>query len=166
MSLDLSRNRRRAGNRVSRNAAIAFRAERIVARRRLAVVQKQSGMFAFAGFVAGIGIIMLNVGAFFGLSEPLGHAAAATIVAAVNLALAGLLAFHASGISAERELEPVIEVRDLALEDIEAEVGDALGEARDLVENVRRMARHPLGASAPEIIGPALTLLLGILKKK
>ncbi len=165
MSRSLTRDIERAGSRVGRNVSIALRAERIIARRRIAVMRTQTGMMAFAGLVAGIGVIMLNVALFFWLATTYGNALAAGIVAVANFVLAVLVAWAAAKKSAETELEPVIEVRDLAVEDIEAEVGDALSEARDLADNVRRMARDPFGTAGVGLIGPALSLLAKTLKK-
>ncbi len=165
MSRSLSRDIQRSGNRIGRNINIALRAERVIARRRMAVIRSQTGLLAFAGLVAGIGVIMLNVAVFFWLANNYGNAPAAGIVAAANFAIAVLLGVLASRMSAEKELEPVLEVRDLAMEDIEGEVGDALAEAKDLADNVRRMAKDPFGSAGVSLIGPALSILAKTLKK-
>ena len=165
MSRNLSRDLKRTGSRVGRNINIAMRAERLMARRRFSVLQRQTALLALAGLIAGIGVVMLNVGVFFWLSAPLGKAAAGAVLAGVNFALAVALAMFAGRINVEAELQPAMEVRDLALEDIESEVGEALAEARELAEDVRRMARNPLGSIAPGLIGPALSILSKSLKK-
>lgn len=165
MSRNLSRDIQKTGNRVGRNINIALRAERMIARRRMAVMRTQTGMLAFAGLVAGIGVIMLNVAVFFWLSNTYGNASAAGVVAVANFAIAGLVGVLASRVSAEKELEPALEVRNLAMEDIEGEVGDALAEAKDLADNVRRMARDPFGSAGVGLIGPALSVLAKTLKK-
>ena len=71
----------------------------------------------------------------------------------------------AGRMSVEAELEPVTEVRDLALEDIEAEVGDAMTELRDVADGVKRMARDPFGTAGQYLAGPLLSILLKALKK-
>lgn len=165
MSQNLLRNLERSGSRIGRNAHIALRAERVIARRRLAVIRTQTSLMAFAGVVAGIGVLMVNVGLFFWLAESYGKAAAGGLLALLNLGLAAVLALVASRMSAEQELEPVIEVRDLAMEDIEAEVADGLGEAKHLAENVRRIASDPFGAAGSSLLGPILSILMKSLKK-
>ena len=165
MSRNLVRDIERSGSRISRNAHIALRAERVIARRRLAVIRTQTGFMAFAGVMAAIGVLMVNVASFYWLSASFGNALAGGILAVVNFLLAAILATLASRMSAEHELEPVIEVRDLAMEDIEAELSDGLAEAKYLADNVRRIASDPLGSAAPALLGPILSLLVGSLKK-
>lgn len=165
MSRNLVRDIERSGSRIGRNAHIALRAERIIARRRFAVIRTQTGLLAFAGVMAAIGVVMVNVAAFYWLSASYGNASAGSILAVVNLVLAAFLAILASRMSAEKELEPVIEVRDLAMEDIEAELSDGLAEAKYLAENVRRIASDPLGSAAPALLGPILSVLVRSLKK-
>jgi hypothetical protein len=165
MSRNVKSDLQKTGNRVGRNISVALRAERVIAQRRVAAIRKQTGMMAFAGLVAGIGVVMINVAAFFGLATSLGNAWAAVVVAMANFAIAALVALLASRADAEKDLDSVIEVRDLAMEEIEAELGDALDEARDLAANVRRIARDPLGTAGLGLIVPVLTLLAKTLKK-
>ncbi|MBL4556746.1 MAG: hypothetical protein JKP98_04830 [Rhodobacteraceae bacterium] len=62
-------------------------------------------------------------------------------------------------------LEPIAELRDMAVEEIQAEADDAMAEARELARNVRAMARDPLGALAPGLIGPLLAMLTKATRK-
>ncbi|WP_068113338.1 hypothetical protein [Tropicimonas marinistellae] len=165
MTSEITRGLHRSGNRIGRNVTIAMRAERIIARRRLAVLRSQSGLMAFAALIAGIGVVMLNLGAFFWIADSLGNAAAGCVIALANFVIAALLAMQAARMSVEKELEPVIEVRDLAVEDIEAEVAGVLSEAGELAENVRRIARDPFGATLPSLLAPLLSVLLKSLRK-
>ncbi|MEM6576905.1 MAG: hypothetical protein AAF678_00305 [Pseudomonadota bacterium] len=165
MSRNLVRDIERSTGRIGRNAHIALRAERVIARRRLAVFRTQTGLMAFAGAVASIGIVMVNVGLFFWLAESNGNAAAGGILAALNFGLAVILVLVASRMSAERELEPVIEVRDLAMEDIEAEIAEGLDEAKVLAENVRRMASDPFGSIGTSLLAQVIPVLVNSLKK-
>lgn len=93
------------------------------------------------------------------------QAGAAGIVAAANLALAVALALCAAGMSAEKELEALVEMRDMAMGDIEAEVDTAIAEAAELAENVRKLARDPFGSALPNLAGPLIALLLKSMKK-
>ncbi len=165
MNSKMTRDLERTRSRVARNANIALRAERVIARRRFAMLRTQTGLLTFAGLVAGIGVIMLNVGAFFWIASFQGNAAAGVIVAIVNFVLAVLLALFAARVNVDAELAPFMEVRDIAMQDIETEVGDALSEVHDLAENVRRMAKDPFSSTLSGLIGPALSILLKAMKK-
>lgn len=152
-------------NRISRNISIILRAERMIARRHMTVLRNQTGMLGFAALVAGIGLIMLNVAAFYTLRASLSPQVSALIVALVNLGLAALLVALAGKQSAETELEPLTEVRDLAIEDLEVELQGVVTEARELKDNVRRIARDPLGTALPAMLIPLLTSLLSHIRK-
>ena len=147
-------------NRISRNLTILFRTERLIARRQMAVLRAQTGLVAFAGLVAGIAIIMLNVAIFYALGTVMAAQYAALLVAFGNALVALVLVALASRMSAEKELEPATEVRDMALAEIEADLNEVAEEARELTRNVSRMARDPLGTALPALIGPLLSLLL------
>lgn len=146
-------------SRISRNLTILFRTERLIARRQLAVLRSQTGMLAFAGLIAGLGLIMLNVAAYHALQTRLTPQGAALVIALANFALAGILVAVAARMSVEEELKPVTELRDLALAELEHEAQDAIVEARELTGNVRRIASDPLGSMLPALIGPLLGLL-------
>ena len=147
-------------NRISRNLTILFRTERLIAQRQMAVLRAQTGLVAFAGLVAGIAIIMLNVAIFYALGTVMAAQYAALLVALGNALVALVLVAIASRMSAEKELEPATEVRDMALAEIEADLNEVAEEARELTRNVSRMARDPLGTALPALIGPLLSLLL------
>ncbi|WP_164659044.1 phage holin family protein [Tropicibacter sp. Alg240-R139] len=147
-------------NRISRNLTILFRTERLIARRQMAVLRTQTGLIAFAGLVMGIAIIMLNVSIFYALSAAMAAHYAALIVALGNALVALALVAIANRMSADKELEPATEVRDMALAEIESDLNEVADEARELTRNVSRMARDPLGTALPALIGPLLSLLL------
>lgn len=149
-------------NRISRNISIILRAERAIARRRMALFRTQTGMMIAAGLMVGIAVVMLNVAGFFALNATYSPQSSALIVAAANLVLAGLLALMASRSSIEAELEPVTEVRDLAIQDLEAEFDGIAQEASHLANDVRRIARDPIGTVLPAMIGP---LIAGAIRK-
>lgn len=149
-------------NRISRSLTTIYRTERLIARRRLAVIQNQTVLMALAGVAALLGLALLNVALFFALSERLSPAASAGILAVVNLALAALLASRAGKIDIEAEIAPVIEVRDLAISDLEAEIGEATQEVRQITDSITNLHRDPFG-SLSTLILPLVTTLL---KKK
>lgn len=152
-------------SRIARNASVAFRAEQMIARRRFAIARTQTGLMAFAGLVSGIGLIMLNVAAFFWLAASYGNATAGIIVAVFNFALAILLAYLAGRMNADQELAPAVEVRDMAIAEIETELSDTLDDLRDTADSLRSITRDPVGTLSPVLLGPLLTILVKTLKK-
>ncbi|MDP2581533.1 hypothetical protein Q8W37_16470 [Shimia thalassica] len=140
-------------NRISRNISIVLRSERLIAQRHLAVLRRQTGMMAAAGIAAGVGLIMLNVSAFLTLSSSMSQPTAALIISIANLVVAAMLVSLAGKSNVEQETAPVVEVRDMALEDIEAELRAAANEAKATTDAIKGMARDPLGAIAPGIAG-------------
>jgi Putative Actinobacterial Holin-X, holin superfamily III len=153
-------------NRISRNISIALRAERLIARRHMAVLRNQTGLLAAAGLVAGIGLIMVNVAAYFALSVSLSPHWAALIVAGVNFVIAVLLAISAKNMSADEDVQGAGEVRDMAIEDLEAEFMSAVADVKDVAADVRQMVRNPLGTVLPAMVGPLAEALLKSGKKK
>lgn len=149
-------------SRILRDLRIIVQAERLIAQRQFAVVRTRSGLLALAGGAAAIGVVMLNVGAFYALREPLGGAMAALAVAAVDFLLAGLLVAIALRINADRETESATQVRDMAIADLEREVQIA---TRDL-----ELARTQLGAFARDpggmVLGKVVELIMGLLARK
>lgn len=152
-------------NRISRNLTTLYRTERLIARRQMAVLRQQTGLMLFAGLMTGIAIIMLNVAAFYALSVVLAAHYAALIVALANLVLAILVVSVASRMSAEKELEPATELRDMAIAELEADLEEVASEARELTRNVGRIARDPLGTALPALLGPLISILLKSNKK-
>lgn len=152
-------------NRISRNISIVLRTERMIARRKMALMLGQVGLYAFAGLVSLIALVMLNVAAFYALGARMSPQMAALLVALGNVVLAVILVLIASRLTPGTELEPATELRDLAIAELETEVEGLVDEARDLSANVRRIARDPLGSALPALIGPLLSILLGSKKK-
>ena len=149
-------------NRISRNITTIYRTERLIARRRLAVVQNQTIMMALAGVVAMIGLILLNVCFYFILSDWLSPAGAAAILAVLNLILAGLLASGAGRLNVEQEIAPAVEVRDMAISDLEAEIEQLGGDLRQVTSALTSIPRDPFGSLTTLLV----PILASILKKK
>ena len=147
-------------SRISRNISIVLRAERMITRRQMTILRNQTGMIALAALVATIGLVMLNIAGFFYLDQTMTPQGAALTVALVDMVLAVLVAVFAGRQNAKAELEPVTEVRDMAIEDLEAELQGTLGELREAGDNLRRIVRDPLGSALPAVVGPILTAAL------
>ena len=139
-------------SRITRNLSIILRAERMMAQRRLSLLQRRIGMLALAGIVLCLGLVMLDVAAYLGLSWLMPRPLAALLVGLSNVALAGGLALIAAHEDNDPAMDSMSEVRDLAFEDLESEVQDMMTEGRAAIDDVRRMARDPLGAVAPGLV--------------
>jgi hypothetical protein len=148
--------------RISRNLTTIYRTERLITRRRIAVVQQQTVLMALAGLAALAGLILLNITFYFVLTKWISPAVAAGTLAFVNLALAGLLASVAGRMSVEDEIAPAVEVRDMAITDLEAELEGITLEARQTVNAIKGLGSNPLGSVATLLV-PVLTAAL---KKK
>lgn len=151
--------------RIGRNVSVIFRAERLIAQRRLDVMRRQTGMMAAAGIAAGIGLIALNGAAYLAMSQSLSPALSALIVAMVNIVLALVIAQVASKANAESEIASVAEVRDIAVDDLEAEFQEAVEEVQELSQSLRKMAKDPLGTLAPGALAAAASVLIKNVKK-
>lgn len=114
----------------------------------------------FAGLVGVVGVIMLNVAAFYELGTTMSPQKSAMIIALVNLALAVVLIVIASRMSAAKDIQPVEELRDMAIGDLEVEIQSAVEELNDIGNSVRRIARDPLGSLLPSVIVPLLASLI------
>lgn len=146
-------------NRLSRNLTTIYRTERLITRRRLAVVQQQTVMMALAGIAALAGLVLLNIALFFALQTWMSSAWSAAILSLGNLVLAGLLVMAAKHTNVEDEIAPAVEVRDMAIADIEDELEDMATEAREVVQAVKNIGSNPL-SSLPALLVPLLTAIL------
>lgn len=133
-------------NRIGRNLTIIYRTERLITRRRLAVLQQQTVLMALAGLAALAGLILLNITLYLVLAARVSPAASAGILTAGNLVLSGFLVLLASRTNVEQEVAPAVEVRDMAIADIEDELEGMATEARDVVNAVKGLASNPLGS--------------------
>ncbi len=149
-------------NHIGRSLTTIYRTERLIAQRRFAVVQNQIILFVLSGVVALIGLILLNVSLFFVLEARMSPAAASGILTAANVLLAGLIAFRAGRMHVQNEIAPALEVRNIAIADLEGEIEEATQELRVIANSLKGIRMDPLG-SLPALILPLLT---AILKKK
>jgi hypothetical protein len=146
-------------SRFSRNLVTIYRTERLIARRRFAVMQQQTILMVLAGIAALAGLVALNVSIFFALDALMSSAGAAAVLSAGNLVLAALLVLFARRTSVEDEIAPAVEVRDMAIADVEDEMEEMATEAREVVQAVKSIGANPLG-SLPALLVPLLTALL------
>lgn len=149
-------------SRILRDVRIVLQSERLIARRHLAVIRTQTGLLALGGAAATLGVVMLNVAGFYALRGALGGGGAALLVALIDFLLAMVLLFVASRIDAEDETRAAVQVRDMAIADIEREIELA---SRDMA-----VVRAQLGAFARDpgraVIGGVVEALIALLGRK
>lgn len=75
----------RTPRRIWRNLSVILRTERLIARRRMAVLRGQSTLLAFGGLIGIIGLVMLDIAALTALREVISPPLAALTVALVTL---------------------------------------------------------------------------------
>ncbi len=143
-------------NRISRNLMIIYRTERLITRRRWAVLQQQTVLMALAGLAALASLILLNVTLYLTLSNWVSPALAAAILTVANIVIAALLALAAGRMNVEHEIAPAVEVRDMAIADIEDELEGMAEEVNDVVRSVKNLSANPLG-SLTTLLVPILT---------
>jgi hypothetical protein len=117
---------------------------------------KQVGMLAFAALVGVFGVAMLDVAAFFALLPQWGHSGAALAVALGDFVLAIVVVVLAQFVKPGAEVQMLSEVRDMALEDLEAEVAGVESAFVQARKEMLDMVRHPLSALAPGVLVPLL----------
>lgn len=150
--------------RIVRNTSIILRTQGLIAQRSLVVAHKKLALVLFAGLVALLGLLMLNVAAYQALQTPLGDPIAALIVAVVNFIIAAGLMLWAGKANADAEIYAVTEVRDMAVADLEAELDEMKDEATAIIEDLRGIRRDPLGAMTSSLLLPLLSAILKSLR--
>lgn len=152
-------------NRLSKNLTTIYRTERLIARRRFAVMQQQTILMVLAGISALAGLVLLDVALFFTLKTWMSSGASAAVLSLANLMLAVLLVLFAKRTNVEDEIAPAVEVRDMAIADIEDELEEMAVEAREVVQAVKSIGANPLG-SLPALLVPLITAILRAKERK
>ena len=147
-------------SRITRNIQIILRSERLMARRRAALAGRKLGLLGAAALLAAGALVFLNLAAYLALAARMDPALAALCLAGADILLAAILVAAGLSLSAEHEIAPVADLRDLAVADLEGELQQATEEARELSRNVRRIAHDPLGTAGFGLLAPLLGLIL------
>ncbi len=142
--------------RVARSLRILWRAESQLGAIRVAGLMKKAGMLAFAALVGVFGVAMLDIAAFFALLPQWGYSGAALAVALGNFVLAIVVFVLAQAVKPGVEVQMLSEVRDMALEDLEAEVAGVETAIVHARKEILDLVRHPLSALAPGVLLPLL----------
>jgi hypothetical protein len=146
---------------VFRHLRILWRAERIIAETRLRVLLRRSMLYAFAGLIAVFGLAMLNVAAYFFLRTYWGPIWAALAAALGDLVIALVMVLIALAIRPGPELPAALELRDISMQGLEAE----LGPLQDRFAWLSRAARDPFDTVLPAILIPLITSIMRGLRK-
>lgn len=157
-----------------RDLQVLRKADFLIAKIWLNGLLRRSGLVAFAGLVAVFGLGMANVAGFYALQASWGPVWAATIVALVDLVIAGIVLFVASKAGPGPELDLALDVRKMAIDSVQTDVRDlkltfdALGqEVKNVKENITHLVQNPLDAAAQKLLIPAaLSIVRGLRSKK
>lgn len=132
------------------------RADAIILDIYLRTLLARSGLFIFAGLIAGFGLLMLGIGLYFALSELWGPIRAALAVGAGSVGLALLLVLVATRVKPGRDLQLAREIHSTALDTLVGELRGIEAEVRGLTS----MARWPLSSAVSGLLIPILGMIL------
>ena len=147
-------------NNLFRHLRVFCRIESTIAEIRLRSLMRRSVLFAVAALLAVFGLGMLNVAAFFALVPRLGAAWAASAAALCDFVVA-IVAVLIAAARPSPDLNTAIELRQAAIEGLEAELS-ALQESLGWVSHA---VRNPLNTALPAIIVPLVTAIIRGLRK-
>lgn len=149
-------------HRVFRHFRVLLRVESTIAVARLRVTMRRSVLYALAGLIALFGIGMLNMAAFFAGDAHWGPVGAAFAVAVGDFVLALLVTGIALAVGPGAELEAAVELRQAALDGIDAE----LAAAHEPLTWLSRAARNPIDTALPVVMIPLITAIIRGLRKQ
>jgi hypothetical protein len=143
-----------------RSGRLYVRSELLVAEMRLRSYARKAALLAVALGVALFGLGMLNVAAFLWLSEAFGPVRTALGIAVANFAVAAVAFAIGYSMKPGAELQLAEEMRDTALETVEAEV------SRMQSAGVTGLVSGAVEMGAARLLVPTVGALLGGLRKK
>jgi hypothetical protein len=144
-----------------KNLRILWRADSAIAEIKFRYALTRSGLHAVAALIAIIGLVMLELAAYFALADRWGAISAAATLGLANFAFAGLLVLIAARQRPDRELELANEIHNSAMEALQDDARLLQAE----VSAFGRMVRHPFDSALPALIVPLATLLMNMLRK-
>jgi hypothetical protein len=143
---------------IVKNLRVLSRTDRLIADIRLRHLLIGLGLRAVAALIAGVGLMMLQLSAYFALVQVLSAISAAAILGAVDLLIAALLFAIAARPPSARQLVLATEIHDSSVEALQLE-------ARALQSQLTAIIQHPLNGVLPTLIVPLLTIIIRSLKK-
>ncbi len=144
-----------------RHLRILCRIESTIAEIRLRALTRRAVLYSLAGLVALFGLGMLNVAAFFALEPHLGATWAAFAVAGGDFVLAIVALLVATAARPGPELNTALELRQAAIENLEAE----FAVLQESLAWFSRAARNPLNTALPAVIIPLVTAIIRGLRR-
>jgi hypothetical protein len=144
------------------NLRAILRANSIIADIHARHLVARSSLTGFAALIAGFGLLMLDLAAYFAVERVLGPVWAAASVGLANCAIALVLVLIASRIRPGRDLELAREVHRTAMDALMAD-GRAL---ETEIAGFKQAFRHPLDSVLAGLIVPLATILIQIIQKK
>jgi hypothetical protein len=143
---------------VVKNLRALWRTDRIIAEIRMRHMLVGLGLRAFAALIAGFGLLMLELSAYFALVQVWSPIYAAAILGAVNFVIAAILFAIAARPPSGRELDLANEIHGSSVEALQLE-------ARALQSQVSGVIHHPLNGVLPMLLVPLITIIIKSLKK-
>jgi hypothetical protein len=154
-------------DRLIRNLHVLWRAEMLISSVKLRLALKRGTLLAFAGLAGFFCLAMLNVAGFFVLQAGMGAVVAALLVAAADFLIAVAALFLAQGVKAGPELALAKEVRQAAMEELEAEIAAVQAEIRafrdqfaSMKEATKSFVRHPIDSAVQAMILPLVKSII------
>ncbi len=141
------------------NLRVLWRTDRIIADIRMRHMLAGLALRAVAALIAGFGLMMLELSAYFALVQVWSAISAAAILGVIDLALAAVFFVLASRPPAGRELALATEIHDNSVEALQVE-------ARALQSQLSGMVQHPLNGVLPALIVPLITVIIRSLKAR
>ena len=142
---------------IVKNLRVLWRTDRIIADIRMRHLIVGLGLRAFAALIAGFGLLMLELSAYFALVQVWSAISAAAILGVVNFVIAAALFLIAARPPSGREIELANEIHGSAVDALQIE-------ARVLQSQFSGMIHHPLNSALPLLV-PLITMVIGSLMK-
>lgn len=157
-----------------RDLQVLRKADFLIAKTWLTVLARRMGLFACAALIAAFGLGMANVAGFYALQAAVGPAWAAAILAAADLAIAAIVLTIGANSRPGPELDLAFEVRNMALDAIQADARDLKRTVDDVTQNIQDaksavlgLVRNPLDTATQKLLVPAaLAIVRGLRSKK
>ena len=146
------------GEKIVKNVRALWRTDRIIADIRLRHMLVGLGIRAFAALIAGFGLLMLELSAYFALVQIWSAISAAAALGVVNFVIAAILFVIAGRPPAGRELELANEIHGSAVDALQIE-------ARAMQSQFTGMVHHPMNSVLPLVLVPLITIIIKSLKK-
>lgn len=141
------------------NLRVLWRTDRIIADIHMRHLLMGIGLRALAALIAGFGLMMLQLAAYFALVQFWSAISAAAVLGAFDFVIAVVLFVLAARPAAGRELALATEIHDSSMEALQLE-------ARALQSQLTGMIQHPLNGILPSLIVPLITVIIRSLKTR